>query len=72
MVMFFTEQDLVSFGEYMISPVREASINTHPDMTDSEKAERLNSVTNLDLNNWMQFVSRVIEQNEGKRNKQGK
>ena len=67
MVMFFTEQDLVSFGEYMISEVRERSINNFPNMSDEERSERLNNVTNLDLNNWMQFVSQVRQENEGKR-----
>lgn len=54
MVIFFTETDLVSFGNYMLSPDRKAyiikeSINDSTDVVN----ERLNTVLQADLQRWI-------------------
>ena len=62
MIMFFTEQDLVSFGEYMISQVREDSIKKL-EISEDEKLERLSNVTNQDLLNWTQLINQIRQEN---------
>ena len=52
MVIFFTEEDLVSFGEYMVSDERREAYLNHPELKDENIEERLKSVNNADLANW--------------------
>lgn len=54
MVVFFTESDLVSFGEYMMSDERKEMFKNHPEMQGEDLDERLKSVHNADLANWAQ------------------
>lgn len=46
---YFTQKDLVSFGEYLLSERRENMVKTHPTLTDSS---RLREVSDADLANW--------------------
>lgn len=52
MVIYFTEEDLISFGEYMVSPQRRQLFESHPDPSGISLEERLGSVHDADLSNW--------------------
>lgn len=56
MVIFFTEEDLVSFGEYMMSDQRRKLYEEHPEISSENIEERLKSVHNADLANWAQYT----------------
>ena len=63
MVMYFTEEDLVSFGQYLLSDERRemierASIGETQDILQ----DRLKNVSNLDLANWAQSLNQSTEQ----------
>jgi len=51
MVIFFTEQDLVSFGNYMISPERIGSYLENKDLKD-KVGEYLKQVNTYDIEMW--------------------
>lgn len=60
MIMFFTEEDLVSFGNYMISSLRERGIREtaiERGLTEEEIQDRLKSVSDADLGNWSYLVN---------------
>lgn len=59
MVIYFTEEDLVSFGEYMVSPQRRKHFESHPNPPDLSLEERLSEVYDADLSNWAH--SRTIQ-----------
>ena len=47
-------QDLVSFGNYMVSLEREMLIDTHPELeTALDKESAYHQVSDADLHNWM-------------------
>lgn len=52
MITFFTEKDLVSFGEYLLSQERTTMILEHPEFKD-RTADCLQSVYEADLANWI-------------------
>ena len=57
MVMYFDENDLVSFGSYMISNVRRKNIEAMSQEASSEELqERLAYVNNADLADWMRLM----------------
>ena len=63
MVMYFTEEDLASFGQYLLSDERRemierASIGETQDVLQN----RLKNVSNLDLANWAQSLNQSTEQ----------
>ncbi len=63
MVMYFTEEDLASFGQYLFSDERRemierASIGETQDVLQ----DRLKNVSNLDLANWAQSLNQSMEQ----------
>ncbi len=54
MITLFDEQDLVSFGMYMISEQRKDSIKNNPEITNNEVRKAiLKTVTQFDFNNWL-------------------
>lgn len=55
MITYFSEQDLVSFGNYLLSPVRkEYYLNQG---IEEEKVDvLLGGVNNIDLTNWVNLV----------------
>lgn len=67
MIVFFTEEDLVSFGNYMVSDLRREMYESHPDLKDENIEERLKSVSDADLANWTYFNNKNIQEsiNEG-------
>lgn len=55
MVTFFTEQDLVSFGNYLLSPIREKAYLDYG--VEEEKIPALlKVVNNLDLQSWIAYL----------------
>lgn len=59
MITFFDEDDLVSFGNFMISEERKQSI-LQADVSDEIKQDALSGVTPFDYENWLRF--RQMEQ----------
>lgn len=57
MVIFFTESDLVSFGEYMISEERKDLYCKNPNLQDNLQV-LLSQVNNIDLENWMKITNK--------------
>lgn len=65
MITLFTEEDLLSFGQYMISPERKKSIMEAPEITSNVmRKEILKSVVPFDYQNWVQI--RLSEQENPK------
>lgn len=54
MLVFFTEDDLLSFGEYMVSDARRKKIEDHPDVKEDEVDNVLKTVHRADLVSWLQ------------------
>lgn len=59
MIMFFTEEDLVSFGNFMVSDSRRKMYENHPELKDENIEERLKQVNDADLANWAQTTRRT-------------
>ena len=59
MITFFDEDDLVSFGNFMISEERKQSI-LQADVTEEVKQDALSGVTPFDYKNWLEL--RQMEQ----------
>ena len=71
MVVFFTEQDLVSFGNYVLSNVRKENILAHSTEESEEVvAQRLQNVSDADLANWAYLVQQAQVQSEQQNNSQ--
>lgn len=62
MVMFFTEDDLVSFGSYLLSDIRTKHIRSISDgLPDEDIENRLKNVSTTDLGNWAYLVNQAKE-----------
>lgn len=48
----YTEKELVSFGNYLLSPYRTENLMNHPDFKEELLVERLECVSDADLENW--------------------
>ena len=73
MIIFFTEQDIVSFGEYMVSKERkqlyeEHIIETTGSLDLDTLDEKLKHVHDSDLANWNYLVSKVKQEHESQYN----
>ena len=68
MVVYYDENDLVSFGNYMLSEARKKSITENPEITNSPTRKMLlKAVTNFDMGNWHRLrveAERQMEQRE--------
>lgn len=54
MFIFFTEDDLMSFGEYMVSDKRRENIKNHPDAKEGDVDDLSKNVYRADLVAWLQ------------------
>lgn len=54
MVVFFTERDLVSFGDYLLSDERKEKILSNPEF-EGRLEEDLKQVYDADLANWSEM-----------------
>jgi hypothetical protein len=52
MVVYYNKKDLVSFGNYLLSPHRRALFASHPDLGEKNLEERLSQVNHSDIENW--------------------
>lgn len=68
MVIFFEEQDLLSFGEFIISDKRREIIEEVLERGDKVFSvdARLRKVTDQDLSTWVALRSQQIEQHGSK------
>lgn len=57
MVTYFEEEDLVSFGGYLLSEERKKSILEHPEFKDKTE-EDLKIIYQIDLLNWSEIETR--------------
>lgn len=68
MVVYYDENDLVSFGNYMLSEARKKSITENPEITNAPTRKMLlQAVTNFDMGNWHRLrveAERQMEQKE--------
>ena len=68
MVVYYDENDLVSFGNYMLSEARKKSITENPEITNAPTRKMLlKAVTNFDMGNWHRLrveAERQMEQEE--------
>lgn len=55
MITFFDEQDLISFGNYMLSEERKQSILEVPNVSEEIKKEALQAVTPFDYGMWYEI-----------------
>jgi hypothetical protein len=63
MVMYFTEEDLVSFGSYLLSDVRKQHIRSSSEgLSDKDIENRLKNVNDADLGNWAYLVNQAKEE----------
>lgn len=68
MIVYYDENDLVSFGNYMLSEARKKSITENPEITNAPTRKMLlQAVTNFDMGNWHRLrveAERQMEQKE--------
>ena len=62
MVVLFSEEDMMSFGEYMISDMRKHYITNHS--TKEEIEERLKTLHPADLAEWARLRNQEIQNND--------
>ncbi len=71
MVIYFTEEDLVSFGNYLLSDIRTKHIRSTSDgISDETIEDRLKNVSDADLGNWAYLVNQAKKDFEAEENKQ--
>lgn len=54
---FYTEAELVTFGNYLLSKTRKKLYREHPDLEDKHLSERLSQVNHADLENFKACLS---------------
>ena len=65
MVTLFSEEDMASFGNYMISGSRKKSIKENPEIKDNQTRKMLlGVVTRYDLQNWMTLTVQADREKE--------
>ena len=71
MVVYFTEDDLVSFGSYLLSDIRKEHIlSVSEGLSDEEVDNRLKNVSNSDLGNWAYLINQAKEEFEAEQKQQ--
>lgn len=48
----YTEQQLISFGEYLLSKERKDNLEKHPTLGETNISKRLETVSDADIENW--------------------
>ena len=59
MVTYYNKKDLVSFGNYLLSPHRRALFALHPDFKENDLEERLSNVHHSDIENWKYALEQI-------------
>ena len=55
MITYFSEQDLVSFGNYLLSPIRK-EFYIKQGIDENKVDTILGAVNNIDLTNWVNLI----------------
>ena len=58
-IYYFTTEDLVSFGNYLLSEGRTEVKMQHPEFSQEQKEESLKHVSHADVANW--FDTQTVE-----------
>lgn len=53
MITYYSQDDMASFGQYLLSEERRSLFSQHPDLGNSNLEERLSKVHDSDFQNWM-------------------
>lgn len=61
-IYYFSKEDMVSFGNYLLSEERKKMIMEHPELNEEQKQNSLNSVSDADVKNW--FEKQPVELGE--------
>ena len=63
MITLFSEEDLVSFGAYMVSQERYEYIKAESaDVSEDELLNRLGQVNQIDIANWIRNEQKAMQQ----------
>jgi hypothetical protein len=54
---FFTEAELVTFGNYLLSETRKKAYRQHPELKSKHLKDRLSQVNHADLENFKACIS---------------
>lgn len=67
MIMFFSEEDMRSFGTYMVSSLRKKAIlkSRKDGETDEEIKNRIESVSDADFGNWNYLLQETEKEFKG-------
>jgi len=52
-IHYFQKEDMVSFGQYLLSEERRELFKSHPELGETNLEERLAEVTDADIENWL-------------------
>jgi len=55
----FTREDMVSFGNFLLSDARTEAKMKHPEFNQEQKEETLKQVSHADVSNW--FDTQIVE-----------
>jgi len=62
MITYFTEKDMVLFGNYLLSQERRERFKQHPEFPNNELLEeRLSQVHHADFENWKHSMNNSVE-----------
>ncbi len=61
-IYYFSKEDLVSLGNYLLSEARTEAKMQHPDFSQEQKEESIKQVSHADISNW--FDTQVVELGE--------
>ena len=58
-IYYFTREEMVSFGNYLLSDARTEAKMQHPEFNQERKEECLKQVSHADVSNW--FDTQIVE-----------
>ena len=58
-IHYFTREEMVSFGNYLLSDARKEAKMQDPELNQEQKKESLKQVSHADVSNW--FDTQVVE-----------
>jgi len=58
-IHYFTREEMVSFGNYLLSDARTEAKMQHPEFNKEQKEDSLKNVSHADVRNW--FDTQIVE-----------